>query len=194
MSERPVRGEARRELILDAAIRVLGDEGLGALTHRRVAAEAGLPVAATTYWFASKEQLLVAAYRLAADRDIARVRRIAAGAERGDLAATLTEFVGSEIDEGRTALVACYTMWLEAARRPELRAIEEEWTEGYISVLESVLARAGSPHPRVDAEVLSATLDGLLLAHLARGGTGADAGAALRPRLTRLVSALMASD
>jgi DNA-binding transcriptional regulator YbjK len=194
LSERPVRGEARRELILDAAIRVLGDEGLGALTHRRVAAEAGLPVAATTYWFASKEQLLVAAYRLAADRDIARVRRIAAGAERGDLAATLTEFVGSEIDEGRTALVACYTMWLEAARRPELRAIEEEWTEGYISVLESVLARAGSPHPRVDAEVLSATLDGLLLAHLARGGSGADASAALRPQLTRLVSALMASD
>jgi DNA-binding transcriptional regulator YbjK len=194
LSERPVRGEARRELILDAAIRVLGDEGLGALTHRRVAAEAGLPVAATTYWFASKEQLLVAAYRLAADRDIARVRRIAAGAEGGDLAATLTELVGSEIDEGRTALVACYTMWLEAARRPALRAIEEEWTAGYISVLESVLARAGSPHPRVDAEVLSATLDGLLLAHLARGGSGADASAALRPQLTRLVSALMASD
>jgi DNA-binding transcriptional regulator YbjK len=194
LSERPVRGEARRELILDAAIRVLGDEGLGALTHRRVAAEAGLPLAATTYWFASKEDLLQHAYRRAAERDIARVRRMAATAvdEGLDLADAMATVLTAELEEGRTALIACFTMWLEAARRPELRPIEAEWTEAYVSVIEGLLADAGSPQPRLDAEIVTAALDGLLLALLARDAGAADLRAQLRPQLRRLVQALTA--
>ena len=194
MSPRPLRGEARRELILDAAIRVLGDEGPGMLTHRRVAAEAGLPLAATTYWFASKDELLVSAYRRAADRDIARVRTVAdAHAGAGlDVADALADLLASELDEGRTALVACFTMWLEAARHPHLRDIEAEWTAAYVDAIAEMLVAAGSPEPRVDAELLTAALDGLLLTHLARGGGGTDAREALRPQLRRLVGALTA--
>lgn len=193
MSGRAVRGEARRELILDAAIGVLGDEGPGMLTHRRVAARAGLPLAATTYWFASKEDLLMSAYRRAADRDMARVRTVArAHPPGGDVAASLADLLASELDEGRTALIACFTMWLEAARRPQLRDIEAEWTAAYVDAIEAMLVAAGSPHPRTDAEVLTAALDGLLLAHLARGGDGSGARAALRPQLQRLVGALTA--
>jgi DNA-binding transcriptional regulator YbjK len=192
LAVRPVRGEARRELILDAAITVLGQEGLSALTHRRVAAEAGLPLAATTYWFASKDELLLNAFRRAADKDIARVRSVAAAAEGKDVADALADVLGAELAEGRTALVACFTMWVEAARRPELREIEAEWTDAYEDVIGQLLRAAGSRDPRLDARLLTATVDGLLLGLLARGGEAQDPRDELRPQLRRLVGALTA--
>jgi DNA-binding transcriptional regulator YbjK len=194
LAARPVRGEARRELILDAAITVLGQEGLSALTHRRVAAEAGLPLAATTYWFASKDELLLNAFRRAADKDIARVRSVAAEAEAKDVADALADVLGAELADGRTALVACFTMWVEAARRPELRDIEAEWTEAYEEVIADLLRGAGSRRPREDARLLTATLDGLQLGLLARGGPAQDAREELRPQLRRLVGALTRRD
>jgi TetR/AcrR family transcriptional regulator, regulator of biofilm formation and stress response len=192
LSVRPVRGEARRDLILDAAIRVLGAEGVGALTHRRVAAEAGLPLAATTYWFASKDQLLVSAYRRAADHDIERVRRIAEQYRGGDLVAALTALVSAELQNGRVELVACFSMWFEAARRPELQSIEAEWTEAYEQAIEALLRAAGSAEPRLDAQALTAAIDGLLLGLLARGGDASDVATELEPQLARLVAVLTA--
>jgi DNA-binding transcriptional regulator YbjK len=185
-----VRGEARRDLILDAAITVLGEEGLAALTHRRVATAAGLPLAATTYWFASKDDLLVHAFRRAADRDIARVRRVAAESTDKDVADALADVLGAELADGRTALIACFTMWVESARRPELREIEAEWTAAYEGVIAELLRAAGSPQPQLDSRVLTATLDGLLLGLLARGAGSSDVREELRPQLRRLVSAL----
>jgi len=68
------RGAARREALLDAVLRIVAEEGVDAVTHRRVADVAGLPLASTTYWFDSKEHLLTAALERAADRDIERLR------------------------------------------------------------------------------------------------------------------------
>jgi DNA-binding transcriptional regulator YbjK len=189
---RPPRGEARRGLIVEAALRVVGEEGAGALTHRRVAAEAGLPLAATTYWFASKDELLAEAYRLAADRDIARMRDLArtyVDRAATDLAAALTELLTAELAAGRTSLIASYALWIEAARRPALRAIEHEWTTAYVNLVQDILRAAGSPHPATDAQLLVATLDGLLLQQLATDD--ADPDTQLRPQLDRLVAALL---
>ena len=55
-------------------LRIVADVGVDAVTHRRVAEVAGLPLASTTYWFESKEHLLTAALERAADRDIERLR------------------------------------------------------------------------------------------------------------------------
>jgi len=52
------RGERRRRAILDATLALVGREGTAAVTHRAVAAEAGVPLAATTYYFDSKEELI----------------------------------------------------------------------------------------------------------------------------------------
>jgi AcrR family transcriptional regulator len=51
--------ERRRQLV-DAAYRVIGAEGFAAATTRRVCAEAGAPLAAFHYCFASKQELLTA--------------------------------------------------------------------------------------------------------------------------------------
>jgi len=50
----------RRETLLDAAVRVLGEGGMRALTHRAVDAEAGVPAGSATNYFATREALLEA--------------------------------------------------------------------------------------------------------------------------------------
>lgn len=192
-AERPLRGEARRGLLLDATLRVIAADGPGAVTHRRVAAEAGLPLAATTYWFASKEELILEAYRLAAARDVDRVRDLAAACERtppSELGPKLADLVAEELADQRATLMASYALWLESARRPELREVERAWTDEYTAVVAQILAAAGAPGAHQAARLLIAAIDGLILAELSRDEP---AGAAeLRPLVQRLVSALVA--
>ena len=193
MSERPLRGEARRGLLLEAALRVIAAEGPAALTHRRVAAEAGLPLAATTYWFASKDELLVEAYRMAAARDVDRIEELAAatrGLDADRLGAALADLIATELTQHRATLMASYALWLESARRPKLREVERSWTDAYVATVATILERAGTPAPRDAARILVSAIDGLVLAELARDEP---AGAQeLRPLLDRLTAALLA--
>lgn len=52
---------ASAQKILDAVVSVAANDGMDALTHRSVAQSAGVSVAATTYFFASKADLLIGA-------------------------------------------------------------------------------------------------------------------------------------
>jgi TetR/AcrR family transcriptional regulator, regulator of biofilm formation and stress response len=188
------RGAARREALLDAVLQVVADEGVDAVTHRRVADVARLPLASTTYWFESKEHLLTAALERAAERDIERLQtfiRDAPSPERG--ADPLDLVVGAILDPAepsgptsRSLLLATYALLLEAARRPELRDATMRWTEAYWDALTPLLAAAGSRDPRSHAELLLAAVDGLIVTQLA---TGADSD--LAPRLRQLAAALV---
>ena len=196
MSRAP-RGEARRGLILEAALQVVGEVGPDALTHRRVAQVAGVPLAATTYWFASKADLLAEAYRLAARRETDRVEAladeaVAAGVAPQDVAPLLTRIAAADVAAGRTALIAAYALWIEAARRPELRDIERGWTEANVAAVERVLRAAGRPRPALDAHILVAVLDGLVLEQVATDDPGY-ARDVLEPALARVVGALFAA-
>jgi DNA-binding transcriptional regulator YbjK len=186
------RGAARREALLQAVLRIVGEVGPDAVTHRRVAEVARLPLASTTYWFTSKEDLLAAALELAADRDVSRLRARAADlADRADATDAAVALILDPLDDGlrtsRGSLVAAYTLWLEAARRPRLRAVAQAWTDAYVDAVGDLLERAGSRDPAGDARLLVAAADGLLVEELARGGSSD-----LRPILRRLVSALIA--
>jgi TetR/AcrR family transcriptional regulator, regulator of biofilm formation and stress response len=55
--------EDRRATILEAALRLIATDGVDAITHRRVAAAAGVPLGSTTYYFESREHLLREAFR-----------------------------------------------------------------------------------------------------------------------------------
>lgn len=191
------RGEARRRHILEAALRIVAQTGPDALTHRRVAEEAGLPLAATTYWFASKQDLVSEAYRLAAARDVDRIEELAAEIARtglpsgDDLARRLGELVARELHGERPGLIASYALWLEAARRPELRDISRAWTDAYLGLAATLMAAAGSRQSELDARLVVATMDGLLLEQLARDQPGF-AEHVLAPALERLIAALLA--
>ena len=187
------RGAARREALLEAVLKIVAEVGADAVTHRRVAEVADLPLASTTYWFESKEQLLTAALELAAQRDIARLQEFIAeplddSADPLELAvAAILEPLDESLQASRGSLLATYALLLEAARRPSLRAVTKDWTEAYLKLLSRLFKAAGSDDPRADGELLLAAADGLLISQLAQG-TGGD----LVPRLRRLASALVA--
>jgi DNA-binding transcriptional regulator YbjK len=175
-------------------LRIVAETGADAVTHRRVAEIAELPLSSTTYWFDSKEHLLTAALELAAQRDTARLLAQAAQLtdDRGgptpvDAAvAVLADPFDGNLASSRGSLMATYALLLEAARRPALRDVARRWTEVYLVTLGQLLERAGSTHPRQDAELLLGAADGLLIEQLASGET-----TDLRPPLRRLAVALL---
>jgi DNA-binding transcriptional regulator YbjK len=186
------RGAARREALLDAVLRVVAEAGVDAVTHRRVAEVADLPLASTTYWFESKEHLLTAALERAADRDIERLRAFLSDAPEptADPLGLVVDAILDPVEElGQTSrgwLLATYALVLEAARRPALRDVTTRWSDAYLEALPPLLAAAGSRQPRSDAELLLAAADGLLVDQLASGDVSD-----LAPPLRRLADALV---
>ena len=55
------KGERRRDALTAAAAELLGSGGFDAVRHRAVAEKAGLPLASTTYYFASLDELVTVA-------------------------------------------------------------------------------------------------------------------------------------
>jgi len=188
------RGAARRDALLDAVLRIVAEVGTDAVTHRRVAEVAGLPLASTTYWFESKEHLLTAALERAAERDIERLDDFLSDSAAAieDPPSIAVDAILGPVEEreqaNRGSLLAIYALMLEAARRPALRAINKRWTDAYLDVLERLLALAGSRDARADAAILLAAADGLLVEQL----TSSDAAEAA-PQLRRLAVALVAA-
>jgi TetR/AcrR family transcriptional regulator, regulator of biofilm formation and stress response len=181
------RGPARREALLDAVLRIVAELGTDAVTHRRVAEEAELPLASTTYWFESKEHLLTAALELAAERDIARLRdHVSAGLGPTDPLELAVSAILTPAEPSRSSLITTYALLLEAARRPGLREIAQRWTAAYLDTIGVLLKRAGSRTPRADAELLLAAADGLIIEQLASGQSSE-----LEPQLIRLAGALL---
>jgi DNA-binding transcriptional regulator YbjK len=190
------RGAARREALLEATLRIVADTGADAVTHRRVAEVAQLPLASTTYYFESMEQLLTAALEVAAERDVARLHELAE--QRRELPANPEHAVALVLDPcqlsdeeraaGRRSLLASYTLLLEAARRPALRELTRRWGEAYITAVGEQLQRAGSANPLQDAQLLLAAADGLVIVQLSTGDAIDP-----RPALLRLARTLTAA-
>jgi AcrR family transcriptional regulator len=66
-------GSATRIVILDATEQLMVREGYAAVSTRRVASEAGLTAPLVHYYFPTTDDLLLAVYRRAAERNYARV-------------------------------------------------------------------------------------------------------------------------
>src|SRR5215472_17800248 len=71
--------EPRRIEILEAALRIVADGGPDAITFRRVAERAGVPLGSLTYYFESREELLREAFRLYLSEAAAFVRNVEEG-------------------------------------------------------------------------------------------------------------------
>jgi DNA-binding transcriptional regulator YbjK len=188
-SKRP-RGAARREALLEAVLEIVAEVGAEAVTHRRVAERAQLPLASTTYWFDSKEELLTAALELAAQRDVARLHELADRLRERDPVQAVLDAVLDPLDEPsrRASLMASYALVLEAARRPAMQELARRWSDAYLETVGELLQRAGSARPREDARLILSAADGLLLEQLAAGDAEDP-----RPALARLVHILIGS-
>lgn len=118
----------RRMVILDAAIELLAEKGLSAVTHRAVDEAAGLPEGSCSYYFGKKMALLTAAAdrlgrRMEQDCDAAR-RRFAELVAEGRMEEA-TDYVAQDLvdyaDDGRTLLLAKVELTFAGLRNPDLK-------------------------------------------------------------------------
>ena len=165
------RGEERRELILRTTLGVIGRGGIAAVTHRRVADEAGVPLGSLTYWFATKDDLLREALRLFVDDETARLRRVGGQIEEGMTPAEIAERFSAVLDStSREEQVAQFELYLEAARNPALREAAQQCFAAYDEISRTALRAAGVDDDVLLPSLFVALADGLGLRRLAGGG------------------------
>jgi DNA-binding transcriptional regulator YbjK len=192
-STRAEASERVREAIVAATVRIVARDGVSAVTHRRVAAGAGVALSSTTWHFAAKSDILIAALRWTADREVERIEAIAERLGGNDFdssawAEELADWLLEQVTGERDVAIALYRLQIELLGRPEAREVHEEWGRKLRTLGDRVLERSPTITPDLDTRLVAAALDGLRLSVLSAG----DADTAwLRPAVQRQLRALL---
>ncbi|MFC3502656.1 TetR/AcrR family transcriptional regulator [Micromonospora krabiensis] len=173
----------RVAVLADAAIELLAEGGMRALTHRAVDARAGLPLGTTSAYLRTRLALIEAVVRRLVDLD--QVDLAAGGLPTGPppgapgpplgptdldrLAHGIAQVVDHWLTVGRNRSLARYACLLEAVHRPELRPILAPG-ELLREQARDLLARAGAADPRRQGDQFVAFVDGLLFDRLVGAG------------------------
>jgi DNA-binding transcriptional regulator YbjK len=160
----------RREELLDAAITVLGERGIHALTHRTVDATAGLPAGSTSNHFRTRDALLNAVVERFAARERAAWEDLARRmypATPHELAQVLVHAATEATGKLRTLTLARYAILVEAAIHPSLRAQMSTTGAEVNAWFMQWLRVAGSTDPERDGPIIMNHYTGLVLHDLA---------------------------
>ena len=181
---------SRQEELLDAAIAVLGGQGVRQLTHRAVDAAAGLPSGSTSNYFKTRDALLAGIVDRFSARERAAWEAIAAlvrPTSADELAAALAAYVHRATGPERVVALARYGLFVEAALRPELQRTLAEtartiraWGAGWLRDL-------GAADPEAQCQFVLDQLDGIMLHQLAMPDPAFDPG----PAIAKLVRAVL---
>lgn len=194
---RSARGERRHEALCGAAAELIRGQGFASVSHRAVAQLAGLPLAATTYYFSSLDDLLEQAVHRLARQWMQRARDALAGlpprlAGPRQLAEALTSVVigipNATVSNSSEDLLVLYERYLEAGRHRHLRPLVAAYTRELDALVAEVLARAAPPADPVTAPLVLALIDGAVLRALAEGADPTRAASAAAQALLGLSS------
>lgn len=175
-----IPAEERRLQFVEAAARVIASEGLPAATTRRIATEAGAPLAALHYCFRNKDELLEEVYHFLS-RDYAKslppIEDLGAGLphvirqharriwdrmlERPHEQVTTFELLLRRFREGPE---------LEPAARAQNRSMYEGWVTSTAELFRSAAVASGLDVPadlEMAARLFVSGIDGISMQHLA---------------------------
>lgn len=177
-----------RDRALDAALELVGEQGIRALTHARVDERAKLPKGSTSNWFRTRDALVAGTVTWLAERE----RADFASAEL-PVVETMEQFIDAlsgmiAVQTGpftwRTR--ARFALFLEGAGNPALLAPLLMQREFFVNWVIGLLGRIGARNPEESARTLMATADGLVLHRVT-----VDADAPIRPIIERAVAACL---
>jgi DNA-binding transcriptional regulator YbjK len=167
------KGAERKNKILEAALKIIGREGMASLSMRALAAAAQTPLGALGYYFENKQQLISEVFALHTQRELRRVLRSVASIGEADsarnLAKALADFIIEGLESPGHAVVAEYEFIIEASRRPELARASSAWQHSLHAQLMNVLEACGSVSLDTDARLVMAVMAGLEVDNLTRG-------------------------
>ena len=163
----------RRRAILEATLRIIVREGMRGVRHRAIAREAGVPLAATTYYFKDLSDLIADAFNLYAEDTLRETQDLERGSlaaleqyapgdlrdpeARADLAHALARqlvaHVGAQVRR-RDARILEHAFRNEALRNEKLAAIAQVPHARTLASIADFLERCGTSDPESDARLI----------------------------------------
>ena len=172
------KGERRRDALVSAAAELLYEGGFDAVRHRSVARRAGLPLASTTYYFSSLDDLVVQAVEHVGDEEAAQLRARMAGLSRRRRSVASTADVLVDLLLGGQSparigeqLISRYERYVACARLPVLRDVQRRLRQQRTAAIAEAIGRCGRPVGGQRLAALVYAIDGALVAALVEDGT-----------------------
>ncbi|KZS84344.1 TetR/AcrR family transcriptional regulator [Mycobacterium persicum] len=177
----------RRAQILDVAIGILAEEGIGELTHRQVDERAGLPAGTTSNYFRTRQALLEATAARTVDlhwQRVAALQTAVGSLARDGVKALLTRMLADPDERARRYTLARFELFMEGTRRPELQPFLKDLQAAAVKSATLILEAAGFTPTPEQMDELSRLLNGYLFSNLTIPG-GAPNPAGVVDRLLR---------
>ncbi len=187
--------QRRRAALLDAAAELAAEIGAGAVTHRAVAARAGVPLSTTSYFFGSIDELVTEALRHSSQGRVAAFDDAEAAWVLNEGQPTdemIERVVDSLLGHSPLAEGGQVESYLAAGRQPALQADVSATVNRFASRSAWQLKRMGSARSVELGWALQALADGAMLHRLA--GVETDHRARLREGIRMLLAASMLDD
>jgi AcrR family transcriptional regulator len=185
--------EARRQLLLEALMRITRRDGWDAISLRRVAAEAGVSMGMVQHYFSTKDEMLRFAIEMMAEDTRQRIRRRVADLPQPPSPRLLVETVLTEMiprTSRRESEAEAAKVWIRRVDlSQESRAVLNQGAVDLKTGLSGQLLLARSytqADAERDADALMALLDGLIFNIVAGFQTAESATAILKRQLDYL--------
>jgi DNA-binding transcriptional regulator YbjK len=156
------KGERRRYALVSAAAELLCEGGFEAVRHRAVARRAGLPLASTTYYFSSLDDLIASAVAHVGMLEVAQLRAKVASLSRRRRGPETTAdvlvdlLIGDESGPRLTEqLISRYERYIACARLSALRDIQRRNLRQRVEAIADAVERSGRS---VRLELISALI------------------------------------
>lgn len=179
---------APRDRILRAVLDLIAEHGIGGLSHRQIAAEAGVSLGTLSYHFPDRVGLLRESLRLFASEEVTRIETIGSGLRRGehgldDLGGLVVQAMAGAADVAH--VVAQFELYLHVTRDADLREAVVDCQRAYDALAEEALRRIGVHDPAGIAPLVVSMVDGLALRRVLTG----DENSAMLTRAFLLIAA-----
>ncbi|MBC9715164.1 TetR family transcriptional regulator [Streptomyces sp. TRM66268-LWL] len=166
-----------RQSIIDAVLRIIGDDGVAALTNRRIAKEAGVSLGSVTYHFATQHELLREALLHFVSVETRRFTELAdqcrgEGIELEGAARMVAQVAGGTAFDARH--IAPFELYVQAGRDERLRAAAAECFAAYDRLAARILTGLGVRDAERMASTAVALVFGQQLRRLATGSPAED--------------------
>lgn len=184
------KGQRRSEEILDAATRILIEDGYAQLSTRKIAAAAGIRPGNLQYYYRTKQDVVRALLERYLARSLQAIEARVAATAGTPAAALRVALDGILADQQSDACQFFWEVWALAARDATVaraaRGFYERYRHGVAAALRAVNPRLAPATARRRATMVVALLEGLTVFRLG-AGRGGDPG----PSLLRDVRALV---
>jgi AcrR family transcriptional regulator len=173
-----VRGERTRQSIVAATQQVIAREGVGAVSHRSVAQEAGVNLSLTTYYFVDLYDLIAAAFKAFSDggqgelsdqwqrgfQFLSRIGRVPGSPVetrrkiRNYALKSICDHIESKVTQDPIGLAIEHQFFFAALNDPRLVQMATAHRTRVTAPLIELFRVFGSPQPEVDADLMFGTV------------------------------------